>query len=235
MARYSNLLAMIIISTLFTGCSTFYNIASEDSQGNYDFRQAKWGYTQERIMILEQGKRVYFREPDQLIYKSKIGGIPVFLVYSFRDNKLRSAGYMTQKPSRNAKNFVKNYVEKHGIPNYELTDGMMWQLPRSIVYLNGYSSHARARNSPYEKSSGVLEFILKEEKDDDDLIARWDGVLTYIDRNFYNELAEIEFPLMELSYYEKRLFGILKRRSSLRVRTQTGDTVIVPLQEDVKR
>lgn len=232
MKKLNSFLGALILSLVLTGCSTFSNIISEDVQDDYDFRKVRWGYSQERVEMIEQGKVVFSRTPDLLIYRSKVEGVPVLLVYTFRKNKLRSAGYMTQKPVRNAQNLVDKCIEKHGIPQYELTDGMMWQLPKTIVYVDGYTSHAIARNSIYERSAGVLEFILpKPSEEDDDLITRWDGVLTYIDRNFYNDLAETEFPLLDLSYYEKRLFGIFKRRASVRVRTQAGDTVTVPLQE----
>ena len=231
MKKLNSFLGGLILLLFLTGCSTFSNIMSEDVQDDYDFREVRWGYSQERIAMIEQGKVVFFRTPDLLIYKSKVEEVPVFLVYTFRKNKLRSAGYITQKPVKNAQNLVKKCIEKYGIPKHELTDGMMWQLPKTIVYVDGYKSHAIARNSTYQRSAGVLELILPKPVEDDDLIARWDGVLTYIDRNFYNELAETEFPLLNLSYYEKRLFGILKRRASIRVRTETGGTVNVPLQE----
>ncbi|MDE0089223.1 MAG: hypothetical protein OXU23_26145 [Candidatus Poribacteria bacterium] len=223
----------LIIPFLFIGCSAFYNIVSEDVQSDYDFRKVRWGYTQERVRIIEQGKTVFLRTQDILIYKFRIEGVPVLLVYTFRKNKLRSAGYMTEKPVKNAQSLVKKCLESHGMPKYELTDGMMWELTKSIVYVDGYSSHIRARNSNYEQKAGVLEFALQKSSKDSDFITRWDGVLTYIDRNFYNELVEMEFPLLNLSNYEKRLFGILKRRPNLRIRTQTGDEVAIPLHEDV--
>ena len=71
----------------------------------------------------------------------------------------------------------------------------MWELPKSIVYVDGYSSHARSRNSAYRHSSGILGFVLNEHSEDTDLIGRWDGVLIYIDRNFYNELGKLRIRL----------------------------------------
>lgn len=225
-------LVTLVISILLTGCSTLSNNLSEDIQDDYDFRNVRWGYSQERVALNERGRTVFFRTQDLLIYKSVMYDVPVLLVYTFRDNKLRSAGYLTQKPTTNAQNLIKTCIEEHGDPDYDLSDGMMWKLPKSIVYVEGYTSHARARNSVNRQSSGVLEFVLKEQKKDDDLIYRWDGALTYIDINFYKQLAEIDYPLLDLSYYEKRLFGILKRRATLRVRTQTGDTVEIPLNRE---
>ena len=228
MAKLHFLFGILITSTLFVGCSTIHNIVSEDMPGNYDFREVLWGYSQERVMLIEKGKAVFMRTPDLLVYRSVIDQVPVYLVYTFRQNKLRSAGYMTQKPTTNAQNLVQNCIDKLGEPSYELTDGKMWQLPKSIVYVDGYSTHTRARTSTYQRSSGVLELILKEKPQDTDIIMHWDGVLTYIDRNYYRQLSEIEHPLSDLSYYEKRLFGILKRRETMSIRTPTGRRITIP-------
>lgn len=228
--KLNSFFGTLIILMLCIGCSTFYNIVSEDMQGNYDFREVRWGYSQERVKLLERGKAVFTHTPDLLVYRSVIDQVPVYLVYTFRDNKLRAAGYITQKPTTNAKHLVKKSMEKLGEPSYELTNGKMWELPKSIVYVDGYSTHTRARTSTYQRASGVLELILKERPEDAEIAVRWDGVLTYIDRNFYRELSEIEHPLLDLSYYEKRLFGILKRRSTTSVRAPTGGTIRIPTQ-----
>ena len=221
---------ILIILTLFIGCATFHNIVSEDIQGNYDFREVLWGYSQERVMLIEKGKAVFMRTPDLLVYKSVIDQVPVFLVYTFRHNKLRSAGYMTQKPVTNAQNLVQKTIDKFGEPSYELTNGKMWEMPKSIVYVDGYSTHTRARTSTYQRSSGVLELILNEKPEDTDITMRWHGVLTFIDRNYYRQLSEIAHPLSDLSYYEKRLFGILKRRETTSIRTLTGRRITIPSQ-----
>ncbi len=228
--KLNSFFGTLIILMLFMGCSTFYNIVSEDMQGNYDFREVRWGYSQERVKLLERGKAVFTHTPDLLVYRSVIDQVPVYLVYTFRDNKLRAAGYITQKPTTNAKKLVQKCIDKLGEPSYELTNGKMWELPKSIVYVDGYSTHTRARTSTYQRASGVLELILKERPEDAEIAVRWDGVLTYIDRNYYRELSEIEHPLLDLSYYEKRLFGILKRRSTTSVRNPTGPTITIPSQ-----
>lgn len=222
------LFGLLIISTLFIGCSGFHNIVSEDMQGKYDFREVRWGYSQERVMLIEKGKAVSKRTPDQLVYKYVIEQVPVNLVYNFKDNKLRSAGYMTQKPTTNAQDFVNKCMDKLGEPSHQLTNGKMWELPKSIVYIDGYSTHTRARTSTYQRSSGVLELILKEKPEDAEIPMRWEGVLTYIDRNFYRELSEIEHPLLGLSHYEQRMFGILRRSSTTSIRTPTGRTITIP-------
>ena len=228
--KLNSFFGILIILMLFTGCSTFYNIVSEDMQGKYDFREVRWGYSQERVKLLERGKAVFTHTPDLLVYRSFLDQVPVYLVYTFRDNKLRAAGYITQKPTTNAQKLVQKSIEKLGKPSYELTNGKLWELPKSIVYIDGYSTHTRARTSTYQRASGALELILKERPEDAEIAVRWDGVLTYIDRNFYRELSEIEHPLLDLSYYEKRLLGILKRRSTTSVRAPTGRTITIPSQ-----
>lgn len=238
--KLNSIFGLLLISTLFVGCSTIQNIVSEDMQGKFDFREVRWGYSQERVMLIETGKAVFMRTPDLLVYKSIIDQVPVYLVYSFAKNKLRAAGYMTQKPTINAQNLVQQSIKKLGEPSNQLTNGKMWELPKSIVYVDGYSTHTRARTSTYQKSSGVLELILKEKPEDTDIPKRWEGVLTYIDRNFYRELSEAEYPLLHLSYYEKRLFGILRRPETVRVRIPTGERITIPsqilqLQEEADR
>ena len=229
--KLNSFYGILIISTLFVGCSTVYNVVSEDMQGKYDFRKVRWGYSQERVEFIEKGKAAFMHTPELLIYKSVIDKVPVYLVYTFRDNKLRAAGYMTQKPTTQAKDFVQKTMKKLGEPSHKLTDGMMWEMPKSIVYVDGHSTQTRARSSTYQRTSGVLELILKEKPEDTEIATRWDGVLTYIDRNFYRELSEIEHPLLDLTYYEQRLFGILRRRATTSFRTPTGRTIRIPTQQ----
>lgn len=44
-------------------------------------------------------------------------------------------------------NAVKRGIDKHGSPQYELTDGMVWKKFERAIYVDGYVSHARVRNS----------------------------------------------------------------------------------------
>ena len=43
------------------------------------------------------------------------------------------------------------------------------------------------------------------------VIKYFDGVFAYVDRAFYDQLYEVEFPLSELSFYEKQLMGVIER------------------------
>lgn len=238
MEKFYYIVGIFIVLSLFAGCAPIRDFIAEDLEDTYDFRETKWGYTLAHVEFVERGRTKFFRTPDLLVYKTVIDGIPLFLVYSFKDNKLRAAGYMTQKPIIRSRAFIKDNIEKHGEPTHRLSSGLMWRFPKSVLYIDGYTSHIRQSQSSYRQADGVLEPILKvknQSKDEEhDFIIRWDGVMTYIDRNFYAQLAEEDYPLLQLSHYEKRLFGVLKRRASISVRTQTGDTVTIPVETNIE-
>ena len=61
----------------------------------------------------------------------------------------------------------------------------------------------------YRRSGGILSHLSKPQE----LVGRWDGVWAYIDRDFYEELQDVRFPLDQLSFHEKLLFGVLRRTS----------------------
>ena len=78
---------------------------------------------------------------------------------------------------------------------------------------NAYLSRVDIGAIPeYTIGGGILSHLL-EPRDPAGHIRRWDGVWAYIDRDFYDELAKVRFPLDELTFYEKLLFGVLKRNS----------------------
>jgi hypothetical protein len=203
--------AVIIAVILNLGCASMHKVFTEESD-SYDFRNSRWGYSKERVELNERGNTAFLRTRDTLIYKSKVNQVPMLVVYNFKDNQLRSAGYITQKPVLNAKSFFEESIKIFGVSTSELSDGMMWSTPRSIVYVNGYAT-ITLENSTYGWThGGVLEPILKEPNQKKGGLKRWDGVLTYIDRVFYAELQETDTPLLYLSFHEKVLFGIVKKR-----------------------
>jgi len=115
----------VMLSVFFTGCANLSTILSEDANATYNFRKTRWGFTQERVELTEQGNRIHFRQRDVLIYKSSIAGVPALLVYTFKDNKLRTAGYVTQKPLKAAENITKHSQEVLGPPTSVLADGIV--------------------------------------------------------------------------------------------------------------
>ena len=44
-----------------------------------------------------------------------------------------------------------------------------------------------------------------------------DGVYTHVDPAFFNELHEMNFPALELSFYDKQLMGVLLKGRRLRI------------------
>ena len=76
----------------------------------------RWGFSQERVELAEAGNRVYERTENALVYRHKINGVDCLLIYTFKDNQLRTAGYVTLSPVMNAENIIKEAVDKHGMP-----------------------------------------------------------------------------------------------------------------------
>ena len=177
----------------------------------YDFRKARWGFTREMVTVAEQGQRLFIRKGNVLMFNHKIGGIPCKIIYCFKDNRLRAAGYITLTPAKRAHAIVEYCVEENGSPTQVLNDGMLWFKEKSLVYVNAYVSHTRSTPSSYTFSGGILSHLLSPQEDQG-TIKMWDGIWAHIDRRFYEELHYERFPLDELSFYEKHLFGVLKRQ-----------------------
>lgn len=86
------------ILIFLTGCASISKSLSEDNKDDYDFRYTRWGDSRQRVLLAEKDQQVYQRTNDLLIYRTKVAGIPALLVYTFNDNKLRAAGYITENP-----------------------------------------------------------------------------------------------------------------------------------------
>ena len=193
--------ALLALSVLFVGC------ANPVGTSYHDFRKTRWGFSKERVMLNEQGKRIHIKKGNLIIYHHSIGNVKCKLVYCFKDNKLRAAGYITDKPVQGAQNIVKRSVEELGEPTEILNDGMLWITDSTLIYSNAYLS--RVIVGEYRKTGGILSHLAKPQES----VGRWDGVWAYIDRDFYDELQDVRFPLDQLSFHEKLLFGVLRRRS----------------------
>jgi hypothetical protein len=201
---------LLALSILFIGCANLSETLSDS--GQYDFRKARWGFSKERVMVTEQGKRIHLKKGNVIIYDHSIDDVKCKIVYCFKDNKLRAAGYITDKPVKRAQKIIKRSVDELGEPNKVLSDGMLWQTPKTLIYSNAYLSSVRIGGSKYQISGGILSHLLKPRAPAGH-IRRWDGVWAYIDLDFYEALHGERFPLNELSFYEKQLFGVLKRRT----------------------
>ena len=205
----------LVLLLLLSGCANLGQMLSETNE-DYHFRKTRWGFSRERVELAEAGNTVFQRTENELVYKDKIDGVLCKLVYTFKDNKLRTAGYVTEEPVQNAENLIREAVNKHGMPTDE-AGNMVWKSFNTVIYANAYTSVNKHSMTKHEYSSGgLLEDLLKRKlmkQDEAGTLVYLDGVFAYVDRAFYDELHEINFPLSELSFYEKQLMGIIKRRS----------------------
>ena len=194
-------ITLVAISVLFVGC------ANPVGTSYYDFRKTRWGFSKERVMLNEQGKRMDLKKGNVIIFHHSIGNVKCKIVYCFKDNKLRAAGYITDKPVTRAQNIVKLSVTELGEPTEILNDGILWITDSTLIYSNAYLS--RVIVGEYRRSGGILSHLSKPQEP----VGRWDGLWAYIDRDFYEELQDVRFPLDQLSFHEKLLFGVLRRTS----------------------
>ena len=197
------------------GCAigNLENALSE--KGDYHFRKTRWGYSKAMVELSEQkqGTRLFDRKGNTLIYNERISGMPVKLVYCFEKDRLRVAGYLTERPVINAMEIFKHIAEKLGELIDMISDGMVWADYDTLVYINGYVSHVTQSQARYQRSQGLLKLLHKTPKDEAGTVLRWDGVWTYGDQNFFRQLHEEEDPVFELTFYEKRLFDVLRRQA----------------------
>ena len=215
---------------LLTGCATITNTLSDNTKEENDFRETQWGFSQQRVLVAEKDSRLYLKRDDVLIFNSEIAGVPAYLVYTFKDNKLRAAGYITEKPVKNAQNITKMSVDKLGKPTKRTKEGMFWDTPETVIFANAYPSHITLGAVRYEHIPGgvfanLLHNIKKNQKGS---IDRWDAVWSYIDKSYYDEQRQDGIHLSELSFYEKVLLGAIKRHEFLHYKTKTGYQLPIP-------
>ena len=201
---------LFVLVLLSFGCANL--VENLSSSGDYHFRKARWGYTQAMVRLSEQGKRLHLKKGNTLVFNHRINDIPVKIVYTFKENRLRAAGYITDQPVKGADKIIEQSVKELGEPTQILNDGMVWLDDETLAYSNAYASRTTDRGAEYEFSGGILSRVL-EPRGTPGIEKRWDGVWAYIDQDFYREMHEVDVPLDEMSFYEKLLFGVLKRRS----------------------
>ena len=205
--------AVLIVAT--TGCVSHSILDSLSEDSNHSFRNVRWGFSQERVELAEVGNRVYERTENALVYRHKINGVDCLLIYTFKDNKLRTAGYVTQTPVNNADNIIKEAVDRHGMPTTVNATEMVWKNSDTVIYANVYDSVKKVTQTKYQHTSGgLLREVLQRnlaKRGEEGVITYFDGVFAYVDRAFYDKLYEAEFPLSELSFYEKQLMGVIER------------------------
>lgn len=200
----------IITLVLLSGCIPKALIETQP----YDFRKTRWGYTKEMVMSSEQGKRLHVKKGNLIIYNHNFGHVQAKVVYCFQDNRLTAAGYITDKPIKDVEIMFNQSIKKHGKPTEKRIDGLRWDLERSVIYANAYVSRHDFRGIPqYSIGGGIIDHLYSEQEEEAGIIRYWDCVWAYIDRSLYDRLHNERFPLDRLSFYEKLLFGVVKRTS----------------------
>ena len=165
------------------------------------------------------------RKGNAIVYKTKINGVYCRLIYTFKDNRLRTAGYLTITPIPNADDLIKEAVEKHGEPetDQKYCDGlqeMVWKVHDTVIFANLYPTIERRTSTPYGYSRRGLgkEFFRNQVPDQEaGKIHYWDGTYAHVDPVFFQELHEVNLPVSELSFYEKRLMGIILRKGGTQI------------------
>lgn len=189
------------------------NILSDDNN-DYHFRKVRWGFNRERVELSEAGNTVFERRGNAVVYKCELNGVDCKLIYTFKNNRLRAAGYVTINPIPKAENLIKNAVDKHGMPDTHnrYPDGleeMVWKRPDTVIFTNLSPTVTKATPTKYEYSNrGLLKDVLKN-RPKAGVITYYDGVYAHVDPAFFAELHEVDFPAAELSFYEKQLMGVL--------------------------
>ena len=211
--RFKHIVLCVPVLLAFgCGIGNLENTLSE--KGDYHFRKTRWGYSKAMVELSEQkqGTRLFHRKGNTLIYNERISGMPVKLVYCFEKDRLRVAGYLTDRPVKNAMEIFEHVAKTLGEPIDMISGGMVWADYHTLVYINAYISHVTQSPSRYQRSQGLLKILDKTPKEEAGEVLRWDGVWTYVDQNFFRQLHEVDYPMDELSTYEKRLFAILRRQ-----------------------
>lgn len=191
---------------------------NEDDIG-YHFRQTRWGFSRDRVELSEVGNTVEKRTPQAIVYRCKINGVNCRLIYTFENNKLRTAGYITVDPVPHADNLRKAVVDKYGPPDGQETydDGlkeMIWTTPDTVIFSNLSPTVTRQTQTPYDHTDGgLLKGLIEKQRLETRAgsIVYYDGVHAHIDKAFFYKLQELRYPLDELSSYEKQLMGVTVR------------------------
>ncbi|MCE2414895.1 hypothetical protein J4G07_12915 [Candidatus Poribacteria bacterium] len=215
MHRFMCVYVVGVLIVAISGCASHSILGSLSEDANHAFREVRWGFSQERVELAEAGNRVYERTENALVYRHKINGVDCLLIYTFKDNQLRTAGYVTVTPVMNAENIIEEAVDKYGMPTTVNNTEMMWKNSNTVIFANVYDSVKKVTQTKYQHTSGgLLRDVLQQnlaKRGEEGVIKYFDGVFAYVDRAFYDQLYEMEFPLSELSFYEKQLMGVIER------------------------
>ena len=169
--------------------------------------------------LAEVGNTVIKRTGNAIVYKTRLNGVYCQLIYTFKDNRLRTAGYLSNTPIPDADNLIREAVDKYGVPDIHETymDGlqeMVWKRSDNVIFANLYPSFTKISSTDNKYSRrGLFKDLLRKQLPEQNAgtIQYWDATYVHVDPAFFNELHEVNFPLSELSFYEEKLTGVIMR------------------------
>ena len=207
-----NFVVSLLMFLIFVGCASHPITPTFSVDDSYDFRKVRWGFSKERVELAEVGTRLIQRYGNTIVYKYKLNEVNCQLIYTFKENRLRTAGYYTKNSSLNADNIIEKAIELHGEPE-KLGDGWIWTTTDTLIYTNIYTTVTKLRRSQYQHTpgGGLLEKLPRRERQETGSIAYGDAMLAYVDKSFFYQLSEMNYPEDELSFYEKMLMGVIQK------------------------
>lgn len=225
--KHISIIFLLIISAItLSGCAKLVNSLSQEQ--TYNFHGTRWGMSQAQVEYseIEQDSIIALRTPETLVYKCRLGDVQALRIYTFKNNRLRCAGYITKYPVKGKidNRFHQLSIEKHGTPTFRKNNGDVWIHGNTVIYAKSYTSHIRAVVRANQLKSKYIMYTLggmsavldsglpTQRSTHPNIINRWSSVWSYTDRNFYSEMQEVEFPLNDLSISEQVLFGIIEKR-----------------------
>lgn len=204
----------LLLTIFVNGCANLQTALLTPQTAH--FRKVRWGTSKSSVLLAEQGKRIHFDNGNTLVFKHRHNDSPILLVYCFRGNQLRTAGYLTANPvtlKDPTRLFQQELLEVLGEPTATFKDGgILWKSDETLTYTNMYP----AGDSDIHDIEGirmrpVLEGNRISARVDlkTNTFKNWDGICAYIDSNFYHELNSeglSSSTFGELSHYEEIMF-----------------------------
>ena len=206
---------LLLLLTIFVnGCANLQTALLTPQ--TYHFRKVRWGTSKSSVLLAEQGKRIHFDNGNTLVFKHRHNDSPILLVYCFRGNQLRTAGYLTANPvtlKDPTRLFQQELLEVLGEPTATFKDGgILWKSDETLTYTNMYP----AGDSDIHDIEGIrMRPVLEGNRISPrvdlktNTFKNWDGICAYIDSNFYHELNSeglSSSTFGELSHYEEIMF-----------------------------
>ena len=196
---------LLPITIFLISCSKQKFMDTFSQKQHYDFRKVRWGMSQAQVELSESDNIMAWRTTTEIIYNVKVSNIPCKVIYTFKNNRLRTAGYITPIPKKNVDNIIEKCIAKHAHPT-TVYGGKTWEGSHSVVHSRSYASFYSIVQTKYRhRSGGALGLGLPSPVS---TTTRSNATFMYIDTQFWNEIHAAKLPLNNLSFYEQHLLGI---------------------------